>query len=358
MASATLSERLAARIRAEGAISFREFMEAALYDEESGYYSRGAPIGEGGDFVTSPSISPLFARAIARVFAADAAGLPGRLDFLEVGAGGGTFLADFRRALQELAPAVASRTRLLALERSESQRGKLRAIGAAEEVFGDLPEIPEASLSGWVFSNELYDALPVFRVEGGSREPVELAVGFSGNRFSWVRRRDESDLGSYLERFGIRLAIGQAAEVNLDAGPLHRSLCRLLSSGRIVAFDYGHRAPILYHPRARPAGTLAVHSHGRRGGDPLENPGSADLTAHVNWDDLIAAGESEGLRTEEIVRQSRFLLGAGLFEDARERKLEAFRLFDPEGLGEVVSVLIQSKGAIAVPLLSELTSRV
>ena len=68
----SLSERLAERIRREGPISFRDFMEAALYDPEGGYYARRAAIGHGGDFVTSPSMSPLFARAVARVFARDA----------------------------------------------------------------------------------------------------------------------------------------------------------------------------------------------------------------------------------------------------------------------------------------------
>ncbi len=91
-----LAERLRDRIRREGPISFADFMEAALYDPDAGYYSRGAPIGEGGDFVTSPSVSPAFAATLARRFAEDAAVLDGALDFVEVGAGEGTFLGDFR----------------------------------------------------------------------------------------------------------------------------------------------------------------------------------------------------------------------------------------------------------------------
>jgi len=76
----SLSESLAERIRREGPISFRDFMEAALYDADGGYYARRPAIGHGGDFVTSPSLSPLFARAVARgVYEATALPFPGAL---------------------------------------------------------------------------------------------------------------------------------------------------------------------------------------------------------------------------------------------------------------------------------------
>ena len=118
-----------------------------------------------------------------------------------------------------------------------------------------------------------------------------------------------------------------------------------LERGRIITFDYGHRAPVLYHPAARRNGTLAVHFAGLRRGDPLAHPGEVDLTAHVNWDDLIRAGESEGLRTIEVLRQGRFLAEAGLFDFARDdaEKWRAYRLVDPEGMGEELSVLEQER---------------
>ena len=119
-----------------------------------------------------------------------------------------------------------------------------------------------------------------------------------------------------------------------------------LARGWLVAFDYGHPARILYHPFARPEGTLAVHVGGRRGGDPLESPGSRDITAHVNWDVLLAAGESEGLHTDLLARQGSFLTEVGIFDFARNdaEKWRIFRLVDPGGMGEEISVLVQSRG--------------
>jgi SAM-dependent MidA family methyltransferase/NADH:ubiquinone oxidoreductase subunit 3 (subunit A) len=330
-------------------------MDTALYDPAEGYYARRAAIGDGGDFVTSPALSPLFARAVARVFAADAPELSGEIVFCEAAAGSGTFLHDFRSALDEIARAVSRRTRLAAIERSASGREAIRLGGHAEAV----AEGPEAwngpAFEGWVFSNELYDALPVHRVVSSGGRLFELRVTGESGAFAWTAAPAPAELGEYLSRFAIELAEGQVADVNLAAAPLHRALARLVSRGRLVAFDYGHRAKVLYHAAARPRGTLAVHSRGRRGGDPLERPGEVDLTAHVNWEDVERAGEAEGFATDRRMRQSEFLMRAGLFDDARRGglRLEALRLFDPEGIGDDLSVLLQSKGI--APLVNSFT---
>ena len=64
---------LAERILAAGPIPFSEFMEAALYHPEHGYYASGTvAIGaEGADFRTSPEIHPIFAEMLARQVVAE-----------------------------------------------------------------------------------------------------------------------------------------------------------------------------------------------------------------------------------------------------------------------------------------------
>ena len=343
----SLSERLRERIARESPISFADFMETALYDPEEGYYAKGARIGEPGDFVTSPVLSPLFAAALARRFARDVEGFAGPLDFVEVGAGDGLFLESFLAALASESTEVAGRTRWTAVERSAAAREKLaaRPALARARVLASAEDLPPRAVTGWIFSNELYDALPVARVRGSARGLEELRVGAGEAGFEWVPVPAAEALRRHLESFGVALEPGQAAEISMLAAPLHRALSRSLARGRIVAFDYGHRAPVLYHPAARRNGTLAVHSGGRRGGDPLASPGQTDLTAHVNWDDLVRTGEQEGLTTEGVTRQGRYLTEAGLFDLAttEAEKWRAFRLIDPEGMGDELSVLVQKR---------------
>ena len=80
----------------------------------------------------------------------------------------------------------------------------------------------------------------------------------------------------------------------------------------------------------------------------LISVGQTDLTAHVNWDDLVRTGEQEGLTTEGVTRQGRYLTEAGLFDLAttEAEKWRAFRLIDPEGMGDELSVLVQSTSPV------------
>jgi SAM-dependent MidA family methyltransferase len=344
----SLSERLRDRIAREGPISFYAFMEAALYDPEEGYYARGAAIGEGGDFLTSPHVSAAFAAALARLFAVETHELEGELDFVEVGAGEGRFLEDFAHALARLAPELHGRLRLTAVEASEAARRRLaaRSIEPAPRILEDAEALAPGSVRGWIFSNELYDALPVVRVEGSEAGLNELRVGAGPRGFEWTAAPAAGEWREHLARLGISLAPGQRGEIAPDAASLHRRLAGALERGSIVTFDYGHPARILYHPFARPQGTLAVHRGGRRGGDPLERPGEVDLTAHVDWDVLLAAGEEQGLAADRLMRQGMFLSEIGILDFVRSdaEKWRVFRLLDPEGMGEAISVLVQRKG--------------
>jgi SAM-dependent MidA family methyltransferase len=346
----SLLERLRERIAREGPMSFADFMEAALFDPEEGYYARGASIGEGGDFVTSPHVSPAFAGTLARLFAIDTDRLPaGPLDFVEVGAGDGRFLADFTHWLGRMDPELSARLRVTAVEASAAGREAIlgRGIAPAPHVLASVDELREGSVTGWVFSNELYDALPVTRVVGSLEGVRELRVERDpqGEGFRWVQAAAPA-LAAHLEALGVTLEPGQVGEIAMGAEALHRRLGRALARGWIVTVDYGHPARVLYHPLARPVGTLSVHAGGRRGGDPLASPGSQDLTAHVNWDLLLRAGEAEGLRVERLVRQGIFLTESGVFDFAANdaEKWRVYRLVDPGGMGEEISVLIQSKG--------------
>jgi SAM-dependent MidA family methyltransferase len=322
-------------------------MEAALYDPADGYYARGARIGEPGDFVTSPSVSPAFAATLARQFRLETEAFPGRVDFVEVGAGDGRFLQDFSQALGRENPSFSARVNLVAVERSERAREALRrrdTLGTPR-LLASAEELPERSVRGWIFSNELFDALPVSRVEGSRDGLRELRVGIEGERFAWARTPAPPELAALLTASGIALEPGQAGEIAAGAVPLYQRLARALERGAVVTFDYGHRASVLYHPLARPAGTLTVHSGGRRGGDPLERPGEVDLTAHVDWTALTRAGEEEGLETRGVFRQGAYLSRAGLldFATTEAEKWRAYRLIDPEGMGEELSVLIQCR---------------
>src|SRR5437763_5708828 len=93
--SQKVAEHIAATIVAAGGwIPFSRYMELALYAPGLGYYAAGAAkLGAGGDFVTAPEMTPLFARALATQVIAILDATKAR-EIVELGAGTGRLAAD------------------------------------------------------------------------------------------------------------------------------------------------------------------------------------------------------------------------------------------------------------------------
>ena len=223
----TLAERLRARIESRGPVTFRDWMEAALYDHRGGYYRRRdlARWGSSGDYRTSPERTPLFAAAFAHHFAAlhEQLGSPELWTILEAGAGAGHFARAALETLSRDHPRLFAATRYLIDEVGEESRERIAArlsdfSGRFE--FGRLEELGDGELgAGLVFSNELLDALPAHRVRRSGGLLLELSVGLDGaGNFAWVERGPSTQrLAEYFSEQGIELAEGQSAEVNLAA---------------------------------------------------------------------------------------------------------------------------------------------
>src|SRR5215471_14361148 len=141
-----LVELLRARIREHGLLSFRDFMDAALYHPQFGYYaSPRNPLGYEGDFYTSADLDPVFGKLLARRFTAMAEELNVPLDsfaIVELGAGRGLLARDILQS---------QRFPYRILERSAAMRDRQRDVLKAYNVewIGDLPK----DLVGCVFSN-------------------------------------------------------------------------------------------------------------------------------------------------------------------------------------------------------------
>ena len=96
----------------------------------------------------------------------------------------------------------------------------------------------------------------------------------------------------------------------------------------------------------RTHGTLRAYRGHTVNDDLLASPGEQDLTAHVNFAVLQAAGEAAGLRTVELSSQERFLTRVaaelpGGWTAADTRQLRT--LVHPGHLGRAFRVLVQER---------------
>lgn len=364
-AGAPLVERLRQRIRTEGAISFRVWMEAALYDEREGYYCRSdlARWGRAGDYRTSAERSKLFAATFARYFATlyRELGSPHAWSIIEAGAGAGHFACGILETLQRFYPRVFSATRYLLDEASANSRErstKYLAQFSQQISCIHLDESLPTVEIGVIFANELLDALPVHRVVKRNGELRELCVDVADTgEFVWTEQAlTAARLATYVEQAGISLAEGQIAEVNLAAEQWIARAAAILKRGFVVMVDYGAEADELYGAPHRRAGTLRAFKRHQLTNDPLACPGKQDLTTTVDWTQIKKACRESGLQTVIFERQDQFLLRAGALEQLQRLTAQAQsgsealilstsarELILPGGMSESFQVLVQQK---------------
>lgn len=366
-----LAQRLAARIRSSGPITFADYMAECLYHPEWGYYSR-PEARRFADYYTSVDVHPVFGRLLARQFAEmwEQLGRPPRFDLVEGGAGTGrlaSHILDFAaRALPDFCAAL----HYTAVESSpgrRAQHAQLLAAHIAAGRFTSAPAFPPRLEAGCIFSNELLDALPVHRVLGAANRALrEICVGLDGDRFTDVVAPLSSPaIADYFSAQGVTLAAGQHAEAALIAADWMEAAARRLARGFVLTIDYGHEARELYdHRHLR--GTLLAYRQHRASEDFYAAPGEQDLTAHVSFTALDLAGQRAGLARTGLVSQSHFLLALGRANDFADlydpgqsetdrlrARLLLKNLIHPEGMGETFSVLIQHKG-LQAPRLTAL----
>jgi SAM-dependent MidA family methyltransferase len=336
----SLAERLRRRIRREGAITFRDWMEAALYDPREGYYCRRdlARWGRAGDYRTSPESSPLFAAACARYFASlyEELDSPNTLTIIEAGAGAGHFARGVLETLQRFHPGVFAATRLVIDETSEDAlrraRHELRHYDQHVE-YRRLSEINVPIDAGIIFSNELLDSFPVHRVVMRDGRLSELCVGLGEDGdFIWIEKEPtDLRLAEHFKSMGISLAGGQVAEVNLEAEDWMARAAAILRSGFLITVDYGDQALQLYDAPHRSRGTLRAFQRHHLASDLLARPGEQDLTTTINWTQIRKVGEECGLRTVSFERQDEFLLRVGLLN-----QLELMTADTPDEAGALI----------------------
>lgn len=292
-------------------MTFAEFMESALYDPDEGFYER-LPVGEEGHFVTSPHLSPVFGRLVARQVAEfwELLERPAPFDVIEVGAGDGTLA---HQILGTLPDEVSEVVRYTAVERSRAGRRALEASGLqAREGMSDLAN----PVAGCVIANEILDNLPFHRLRGAAGGVVELFVDAEGDRFVLEEGPPSSP---ELVALAPELPPGQESAVSPATLEFLDRAAAVLERGYVWMVDYGFIDP-----------TEARSVHGYRDhrvhDDVLGLPGSTDITAGVDFAALARHARRRDLSVWGPVSQRDALLSLGfrdLDELAQRRQVEA-----------------------------------
>ncbi len=346
----SLSELIIQKIRQHGAISFRDFMEMALYYPELGYYtSQNDKIGKTGDYYTSPGITPAFGEMLARQIE-EMWHILGEKEFtvVEMGAGTGLLSQDVLEYLKKNQELYNDLDYCI-IEKSPAMRKEQRKrLGENVSWHDSLKEL--SGMTGCIFSNELVDAFPVHQVVMG-KELMEVFVDYNDG-FVEVLKPASCELNEYFAEQGVSLPRGYHTEINLDAVRWIEEVGASLKKGFVITIDYGYPSSELYQ-EYRNRGTLMCYHKHTANENPYQHIGEQDITSHVNFSALERRGSKNGLELCGFTDQSHFLMGLGIEEYLKKlqetepenylRKMLPVKTLMME-MGETFKILIQKKG--------------
>jgi SAM-dependent MidA family methyltransferase len=391
-----LHERIAARIRREGSISFSAYVDLALYDADDGFYSAGGQAGRRGDFITSPEVGLLFGAVIGRALDTwwDELGRPDPFVVIEAAAGVGTLA----RTVLEADPRCLGALTYVLVEQSTAMRARhadhlpmteptlalAPAVADADGLdeltdesrgsgprFVSLAELPALSVAGVVLANELLDNLAFDLVERTATGWADVRVGIEAEASVEPDAVADSDAALAFVEMLVPLADddprlpqltawgagedpdapapqpGARLPIQHQAGEWVSRALGCLDRGRLVVIDYGDTSASLAR---RPWHEwLRTYRGQDRGIHPLDAPGWQDITTEVAVDqlDLVRrpdrhTDQATFLREHGIddlvaegrrVWEERAHLGDLTALKARSRVTEAAALVDTAGLG-------------------------
>ena len=248
-----------------GLLSYRDFIDLALYHPKVGYYRRSHKrIGYTArtDFYTAVSLGPMFGRlvvaAIRRLLGKDVCE---RSTFVEIGAEPGQGLLD----------------------------GLEHPFAAVHVLRRDDPmEIPAHAV---VFANELLDAQPFHRLRVQSGHWQELGVrlkpqSVGGTLEEAPLPQPTPEAATVISELPSTLPEGYCLDLPLPAETFLAGIVTLPWKGLWLTFDYGTSLNELL--TAHPHGTGRTYRRHRLGKSLLEHPGESDITCHLCWDRLTA----------------------------------------------------------------------
>jgi NADH dehydrogenase [ubiquinone] 1 alpha subcomplex assembly factor 7 len=322
------------------------FMRACLEDPVHGYLVKPQSIGAGGDFVTAPEIGQVFGELVGLwgAVAWQGMGGPAPLRLVELGPGRGTLMRDALRAAR-VAPDFLDAVTVHLVEVSPPLRRRQQQLLGGEAQGNAPPVAWHAALQevpagpAIVIGNEFLDALPIRQLvwrDAAWHERVVDAAPDGTLRFATGPAVDDAPATAQ------RPEPGAIAELRPGEDALLAALAARPDPVVALLIDYGPAQPRLGDTLQAVRGHACV--------DPLAQPGTADLTAHVQFSGVAAKARGAGLAVAGPITQAELLGRLGIAERtarlmaanparAGEIELATQRLMSPTGMGQLFKAI-------------------
>jgi SAM-dependent MidA family methyltransferase len=344
----------------ENYITYEEFISLCLYDADKGYYQKSdTKIGRRGDFYTTSSVGSVYGEVIASVFC--------RLIkievidpiFVEVGAGNGRFAYSFLTYCEKNEPEIFTRLEYRIVDESKYHRSlqmQLLEPYANVKYYSNISELDKIQ-NGMIFSNELFDALPVRVVEFYHDKWQEVVISYNES-YELIEKLiefEDDSIYEFLKHHHFNGKHGQRIEIPFGMEAVFRGLNKALEHGMIMTVDYGFTREEWNAPH-RVKGSLRGYYQHEMKTNVFEFLGEMDLTTHIHWDELRRIAEKNHLENVYFTSQRQALLDFGIlncliehasinpFSDEYKHNRAIQSLIMPGGISDSFQLLLQIKG--------------
>ena len=359
----TLTEHLKSKILNSGPISLEDYMNICLSDPEHGYYTNKDPLGKEGDFITSPEISQIFGELIGLWSCEiwNSMQQPSNIHLVELGPGRGTLMADALRAIK-IIPEYYKAIHIHFLETSpvlkSLQKEKLSPLDinvSWHEEISTLPEGPKI-----LIANEFFDALPIKQFQQIGENWFERYIDLNPE----ITSENKSIFNFTLSSSSVSEANNICKQLRINQNKVSKEESENIFEYRVNCIKLIQK--IANQEKNFPLSLLIIdYGHAESGfGDtlqavknhqyfnPLIEPGNADLTTQVDFDQLKKSAENCNLICYGPIPQGQFLLMLGLQErlnsllkknnssQYEQLKTGTLRLVDPNQMGLLFKVMV------------------
>jgi SAM-dependent MidA family methyltransferase len=341
-----IKEILIDKIKKNGSLNIAEFIQTCQF-ENDGYYLKKNPIGRAHDFITSPEVSQMFGEILA-IFLINywENKIKNNFNLVELGPGKGTLLKDILRT-SSINQKFLNSMSLTIIEKNKSLIDIQKKIMNSQKItWSEEFNITNKNIPSIIYSNEFFDCFPVQQFHKKEKW-YEKYVNYNEveQNFTLVSQQvEDKKILKILEKFDQV----EVAEISHSRDEYFKSVCSFIKKhkGVFITIDYGYKNP----PNHLSLQTIYQHKKTHL----FENIGNQDITAYVNFDELIIIAKKYNLKIETFCSQKDFLISCGIQErkknllknksDETINKIntEYDRLIENSQMGEIFKVLVIS----------------
>tara|TARA_B100000530_G_C15914505_1_gene470723 strand:+ start:780 stop:1832 length:1053 start_codon:yes stop_codon:yes gene_type:complete len=331
----------------EKLVALDKFINQALYDPKNGFYMKGNPFGNKGDFITAPNISILFSEMLSvwTISFWQKLKCPKKINVIDLGSGNGQMIYDMINSFKSF-PKFYKSCQFIIFEKSpylkKIQKKKLQKFKV--KWISNLNEVQNGY--NIFIANEFFDALPIKQFFKINNKWIERFIKLDKkNNKSFVNV--DCDIKKIEKKIGFKLSNNQKI---IEYSPLTLKYLKSISNkiyskkGALLIIDYGYL-------ESRMKDTLmAIRKH--KISEVLEEFGNSDITYKLNFELLKKITNILKLKCQGVTTQRNFLTNLGIQERAEilsrnlpfSKKADIYyrlkRLIDKNQMGDLFKVML------------------